>query len=157
MQVANELPSQPAHWTVTYREYYTGCCNNTICPQDDEHRVARNMLRIIIINVLYNVIVHQVGRLRRIVLENLTADQLVKKFPGVYKTKIHYSFTKDHTMRKQNTVHTITPYGFADSLEFGRNISTIYVTHFILHKHNSIPLSVTSTVCFLPQRYVRLT
>jgi len=99
-------------------------------------------------NVLYNVIVHQVGHLPKTVLENLTADQLVKKFPDVYKTKIHYSFTKDHSMRKQNTFHTLTPYGFTDSLEFGRIISTIYVTYFILHKQNSVPLSVTSTVCF---------
>ena len=37
-------------------EYYTKCSINTICPPDDEHRVARNMKRIIIINVLYNVI-----------------------------------------------------------------------------------------------------
>ena len=32
------------------REYYTRCCINTIRPPDDEHRVARNMYRIIIIN-----------------------------------------------------------------------------------------------------------
>jgi len=32
-----------AHRTVTYREYYTRCCINTIWPPDDEHRVARNM------------------------------------------------------------------------------------------------------------------
>jgi len=25
----------------------TVCCNNTICPPEDEHRIARNMLRII--------------------------------------------------------------------------------------------------------------
>jgi len=56
----------PAHRTVTYREYYTRCCINTIWPPDDEHRAARNMYRIIIINVLYNVIVHQVGHLPRI-------------------------------------------------------------------------------------------
>jgi len=34
---------------------------------DDEHNVARNMQRIVIINVLYNVIVHQVGHLPRVV------------------------------------------------------------------------------------------
>jgi len=44
VQVEKELvPSQPAHLTVTYREYYTICCINTIWPPDDEHRVARNM------------------------------------------------------------------------------------------------------------------
>jgi len=42
VQVEKE-PSQPAHLTVTYREYYTRCCINTIRPPDDEHRVARNM------------------------------------------------------------------------------------------------------------------
>jgi hypothetical protein len=25
----------------------TGCCNNKICPPEDEHSTARNMLRII--------------------------------------------------------------------------------------------------------------
>ena len=54
---------EPAHRTVTYREFYTRCCINTISPHDDEHSVARNMYRIITINVLYNVIVHQVGHL----------------------------------------------------------------------------------------------
>ena len=49
-----------------YRWYYTRCCINTIWPPDDEHRAARNMYRIIIINVLYNVIVHQVGHLSRV-------------------------------------------------------------------------------------------
>jgi len=58
--------SQPAHRTVTYWEYYTRCCINTIWPPDDEHRVARNMWRIIIINVLYNVIVHEVGHLPKV-------------------------------------------------------------------------------------------
>jgi len=38
---------------------------NTIWPPDDEHGVARNMYRIIIINALYNVLVHQVGHLPR--------------------------------------------------------------------------------------------
>ena len=52
--------------TVTYRQYYTRCCINTIRPPDDEHSVARNMYSIIIINVLYNVIVHQVGHLPRV-------------------------------------------------------------------------------------------
>jgi len=33
--------------------------------ESDEHRVARNMCRITIINVLHNVIVHQVGHLPR--------------------------------------------------------------------------------------------
>ena len=33
---------QPPHRTVTYREYYTRCCFNTIRPPDDEHSVARN-------------------------------------------------------------------------------------------------------------------
>ena len=37
------------------------------CTPDDEHSVARNMYRITIINVLYNVIVHQVGHLPRAV------------------------------------------------------------------------------------------
>ena len=48
-------------------EYYTRCCINTIWLPDDEHRVARNMYRIIIINVLHNLIVHQVGHLPRFV------------------------------------------------------------------------------------------
>ena len=52
------FPSQPAHQMVTYWEYYTRCCSNTIRPPDDEHSVARNMQRIAITNVLYNVIVH---------------------------------------------------------------------------------------------------
>ena len=43
------------------------CCINTIQPPDDEHRVARNMYRIIIINVLYNIFVHQVGHLSRVI------------------------------------------------------------------------------------------
>jgi len=47
-------------------EYYTRCCINTILPPDDEYSVARNMYRIKIINVLYNVIVHQVGNLPRV-------------------------------------------------------------------------------------------
>ena len=34
---------QPAHRTVTYREYYTRCCINKVWPPDDDHRVARNM------------------------------------------------------------------------------------------------------------------
>jgi hypothetical protein len=55
-----------AHRTVTYREYYTRCCINTIRPPDDEHSVARNIYRITIMNVLYNVIVHKVGRLSRV-------------------------------------------------------------------------------------------
>ena len=59
-------PSQPAHRTITYREYYISCCINTIWPPDDEPRVFRNVYRIIIINVLYNVIVHQVGHLNKI-------------------------------------------------------------------------------------------
>jgi len=62
-----EGTSQPAHRTVTYREYHIRCCINTIRPPDDEHSVARNMYRIIIINVLCNVIVHQVGHLLRVV------------------------------------------------------------------------------------------
>jgi len=33
-----EVPSQPAQWTVTYR-----CRINTIRPLDDEHSVAQNM------------------------------------------------------------------------------------------------------------------
>ena len=37
------VPSQTAHRTVTYRDYYTRCCINKIRPPDDEHRVARNM------------------------------------------------------------------------------------------------------------------
>jgi len=53
--------------TVTYREYYTRCCINTIRHPDDEHSVARNMWKIIIINILYKVIVHQVGHLPRVV------------------------------------------------------------------------------------------
>jgi len=52
---------------VTYTEYYIRCCINTIRPPDDEHSVARNMYRIITINVLYNVIVHPVGHLTRVV------------------------------------------------------------------------------------------
>ena len=55
-----------AQWTVTYTENYTRCCINKILPPDDEHSVAWNMLRIIIINVLYNVIVHQAGHFPRI-------------------------------------------------------------------------------------------
>jgi hypothetical protein len=35
---------------------------NTISPPDDEHRVVRNMYRIIIINVLHNVTVNQAGQ-----------------------------------------------------------------------------------------------
>ena len=58
-----EGPSQLAHRTVTYRQHYTRWCTNTIRPPDDEQRVARNMYRIIIINVLHNAIVHQVGHL----------------------------------------------------------------------------------------------
>jgi len=53
--------------TVTYREYDTRCCINTIWRPDDEHRVARTMYRIIIINVSYNVIVHQVGHLPTVI------------------------------------------------------------------------------------------
>ena len=33
----------PAHRTVTYLEYYTNCCNNTIRSPDDKHSIARNM------------------------------------------------------------------------------------------------------------------
>jgi len=51
----------------TCREYYTRRCFNTIRPPDDEQSVARNMYRIVIINVLYTVIVHQVGHLPRVV------------------------------------------------------------------------------------------
>jgi len=47
--------------------YYNRCCINTISPPDDEHRVARNMYRTTIINISYNVIVHQVGHLPRVV------------------------------------------------------------------------------------------
>ena len=52
--------------SLTEVKYYTRCCINTIWPPNDEHSVARNMLRIIIINVLYAVIVHQVGHLPRV-------------------------------------------------------------------------------------------
>jgi len=47
----------------------SNCINtiNTNCLPDDEHSVALNMYRIIIINVLYKVIVHQVGHLPRVV------------------------------------------------------------------------------------------
>ena len=75
VQVEKELepvPSQPAPRTITYREYYTRFCINTIWPPDDEHRVARNMQRIIIIkNVLYNVIVHPVGHLPSVLNESV--------------------------------------------------------------------------------------
>jgi len=54
---------QVALRTVTYREYYTRCCINTIRRPDDEHSVARNMWRNIIISLLCNVIVHQFGHL----------------------------------------------------------------------------------------------
>ena len=54
---------------------YTRCCINTIRPPDDEHSVARNMQRIIIINVLRNVIVHQVGHLPRVVLDLIAGMQ----------------------------------------------------------------------------------
>jgi len=37
------IPFQPAHLTVTYREYYTRCCTNTVLPPHDEHRIARNI------------------------------------------------------------------------------------------------------------------
>jgi len=50
---------------VAYREYYTGCCINTIWPPDDEHSVARKEQRIIIINV-YTIIANQVGNLTRV-------------------------------------------------------------------------------------------
>ena len=45
------------------------CRQHSYPAQPDEDRVARNMYRIIIIikNVLYNVIVHQVGHLPRVV------------------------------------------------------------------------------------------
>ena len=36
---------------ITYRKYYIRCCINTIRLPDDEHRVARKMYRIIIINI----------------------------------------------------------------------------------------------------------
>jgi len=41
--MTSTVPSQPAHRTVTYREYYARCCINTIRPPDDEYSVARNM------------------------------------------------------------------------------------------------------------------
>ena len=62
------VPSQPGHRTVTYTEYYTRCCINAIRSPDDEHRVARSMYRIIIINVLHNVIAHPVGHLPRAIV-----------------------------------------------------------------------------------------
>jgi len=37
------VPSQAAHRTVTYREYYTRCYINTIWLPDDESRVDWNM------------------------------------------------------------------------------------------------------------------
>jgi len=54
-------------WSINWSD--TICCINTIWRPDDEHRVARNMYRIIIINTLYNVIVHQVGHLPRVIGE----------------------------------------------------------------------------------------
>ena len=54
---------------------YTRCCINTIRPPDDEHRVVRNMQRIIIINVLCNIIVHKVGYLPRVVLDLIAGIQ----------------------------------------------------------------------------------
>ena len=60
-----------AQRTVTYREYYTRCCINTVRPADDEHSVALNMQRIVIINVLYKVILHQVGHLPRVSIQSL--------------------------------------------------------------------------------------
>ena len=37
------LPSQPAHRTVTYREYYTRCCINSIWPPDDEQSCSKHV------------------------------------------------------------------------------------------------------------------
>jgi len=34
---------QRVHGTVTYRQYCTRCCINSIWPPDDEHSFARNM------------------------------------------------------------------------------------------------------------------
>ena len=61
-------------------EYYTRCCINTIRPPDDEHSVARNMQRITIINISYNVIVYQVGHLPR-VIPGCTHGQQNTKYP----------------------------------------------------------------------------
>ena len=63
------VSDRPVCRKVTYREYYNRCCINTLRPPDDEHSVARNMYRIIIKIVLYNVIVHQVGHSPRVVPE----------------------------------------------------------------------------------------
>jgi len=56
------------------RSFTERCCINTIPPHDDEHSVARNMYRITIIKVLYDVILHQVGHLPRV---NLNISPLV--------------------------------------------------------------------------------
>ena len=61
-----------------------------------------------------------------------------------------YNVTAEYT----NTQNTLIRYCFTGGHELRRIISIIYVTHFILHKQNSTPLCVTSTVWFKPQRYV---
>ena len=37
------VPSQPAHWTVSYRDYTTRCCINTIWPPDDEQSCLKHV------------------------------------------------------------------------------------------------------------------
>jgi len=40
--------SQPVHTVLPFTDSDdTRCCNNTICPPEDEHSTARNMSRII--------------------------------------------------------------------------------------------------------------
>jgi len=47
MLAESGLPSQPAYVRTFTESDDTRCCNNTICPPEDEHSTAGNMLRII--------------------------------------------------------------------------------------------------------------
>jgi hypothetical protein len=64
-------------------EYYTRCCINTIWTPDDENRAAQNMYRITIINVLYNVTVHQVGHLPKVIISTYPSPLDVLKYTDI--------------------------------------------------------------------------
>ena len=93
----------------------TRCCINTVWPPDDEHTVSRNMWRNIIINVLYNVTVHQIGHLPR-VLPGYTVSETQQtrgtcKFRNILRRQSNISetgsvsrklcFVRDPTIRQK--------------------------------------------------------
>jgi len=112
VQVEKELPSQPGHRTVTYREYYTRCRINTSRPPDDEHSVARNMYRITIINFYITQLCNKLVIYSELYQDARSAKHKILRctISQHYFGKERYMFRTDllSTIRSLNTVFTAT-------------------------------------------------